>query len=155
MGEIDGVRISFDERLDDEEHRLLQTEEADDDEEDGEREPPVEISDGAEERGDSSVGDTVLVGISSGFGIVFDAVWDWVCDWAFCSKVFRSSDTFGYVNDSDSEGVRAEIAETVVNELVVIVAELCNACERSVVTARARDGRLVVLLLVLNSSIRF
>ncbi len=40
VGDIDGVRISLDERLDDDEHRLLHIEEDPDDEEE-EREPPV------------------------------------------------------------------------------------------------------------------
>jgi hypothetical protein len=119
VGDIDGVRISLDERLDDDEDRLLHIEE-DDDDEVGERKPPVEIMDGAEDKGDSSGGVTdVLVVISIGFGIFF------LCD--CCSKFFRNSDTFGYVNDSVSDGVRADIAETVVNELVVIVVDDCKA----------------------------
>lgn len=85
VGDIDGVLISFDERLDDDEHRLLRTEEADDDED--EREPPVDMRDGAEDEGDSRVGDTELVEeISIGFEVIFC-----VC----CSKFFRSSETFG------------------------------------------------------------
>ncbi len=40
VGDIDGVRISLDERLDDDEHRLLHIEEDADDEEE-EREPLV------------------------------------------------------------------------------------------------------------------
>jgi hypothetical protein len=76
--------------------------------------------DGAEDNGDSSGGVTdVLVVISIGFGIFF------FCD--CCSKFFRNSDTFGYVNDSVSDGVLADIAETVVNELVVIVVDDCKA----------------------------
>jgi len=68
-GEIDGVRISFDERLDVDEHRLLHTEEAEDDE----REPPVDIKDGAYDNGDSSGGvtDVLLVANSIDFGIDF------------------------------------------------------------------------------------
>ena len=35
MGDMDGVRISFDDRLEDDEHRLLHTEEDDEDEGEG------------------------------------------------------------------------------------------------------------------------
>ena len=48
---MDGVRISFEDRLEDDEDRLLHTGEADEDDE-GERDPPVDINDGADDRGD-------------------------------------------------------------------------------------------------------
>ena len=119
MGDMDGVRISFDDRLEDDEHRLLHTEEDDEDEDEGEREPLVDMIDGAYDEGDSGGGVVELIVVSSiDFGIVF-----FVC----CSKFLRSSDTLGYVNDSVSEGVRADIAETVVSELFVIVVDACNA----------------------------
>lgn len=67
---MDGVRISFDEQLDVDEHRLLHTEEAEDDDE--EREPLVDIKDGAYDNGDSSGGVTDVLDVNSiGFGIDF------------------------------------------------------------------------------------
>ena len=118
------MRISFDERLDADEHRLLHTDEADDDDDDdeGEREPPVEMMDGAYDGGDSG-GDDVepAAASSSGFGIAFLP-----CSFC-CSKFLRSSDTFGYVNDSVSDGVRADSVETVVSELVVMAEDDCSA----------------------------
>ena len=115
------MRISLDERLADEERRPLRAGEGevdDDDDLEGEREPPVEIRDGAEESGEPRVGEMVLVVmISMGLGNSF----------CCCSKFFRSSDTLGYVNDSVSDGVRADMAETVVKELVVIVVDAWKA----------------------------
>ena len=58
------------------------------------------------------------------------------------------------MNDSVSEGVRADIADTVVSELVVIVFDDCKACTRSVVIARGLDGRVPVVFVVLNCSMR-
>lgn len=80
LGEIDGVRISFDDRLEDDEDRLAE----DADDEDDERVPPVEMSDGTGDD-DNSGGGVELV-----LSLTF--FWDVVAD---CSKVLRNSETFG------------------------------------------------------------